>query len=85
MAILTFYPTAVLRNGHVLFSEQFNAQTCTLKDCLHSILQSPYAANAPIPRDEAPGLQAAWLIPNIVICAIKVRIFCTPSCCVSQC
>jgi hypothetical protein len=71
-AILTIYPSVVYRSGRMAFTDPFN-RPCTWGKCVQAIFESPFSAGAVLPRDTAPGMTPAWMMPDIVICAVQVR------------
>lgn len=70
MFVLTIFPAAVLRNGNVAMVSPYERQ-CTWALCKQAIAITPFAATAQLPDDLAPGLQPYWMMPDILVCAMK--------------
>lgn len=70
MFVLTIFPSAVLRNGTVSILSPFERE-CTWTICKHALTITPFAATTTLPDNLAPGLQPFWMMPDILVCAIK--------------
>lgn len=70
MFVLTLFPAVVHRNGNISIWEPWGRH-CTLAKCLHAIEVTPFAATADLPTDLPPGMQPFWMMPDIVMCAIR--------------
>ncbi|KAE8246694.1 hypothetical protein A4X13_0g5671 [Tilletia indica] len=71
MAILRIYPSVVHRNGHMSWSDPW-PRHCTLTTCTTAFFSTPFASSADVPTNLAPGMQPAWMMPDVIICAMRL-------------
>ncbi|KAK0527312.1 hypothetical protein OC835_005016 [Tilletia horrida] len=71
MTILRVYPHVVHRNGKMSFTDPW-VRHCNLSTCATAFFSTPFASSADVPSDLAPGLQPAWMMPDIIICAMRL-------------
>ncbi|KAK0551051.1 hypothetical protein OC846_003429 [Tilletia horrida] len=71
MSILRVYPSVVHRNGHMSWADPW-ARHCTMGTCTTAFFSTPFASSADVPSDLAPGMQPAWMMPDIIICAVRL-------------
>ncbi|CAD6915084.1 unnamed protein product [Tilletia controversa] len=71
MGILRLYPSVVHRNGLMSWRDPWTRH-CTMTTCTTAFFSTPFASSADVPADLAPGLHPAWMMPDIVICAMNI-------------
>ncbi|KAL9940526.1 hypothetical protein V8E36_000014 [Tilletia maclaganii] len=71
MTILRLYPKVAHRNGHYSFGDPWTRH-CNFATCSTAFFSTPWASSADVPADLAPGMQPAWMMPDIIICAVQL-------------